>query len=91
MLHSARTAGTSESPGPAAVKGEVRRERLLSRLTAAMDGPWTLTLVSAPAGTVYQRVGASCIAHTASATVNYYAVTGQLPPSAFVEMTAKTE
>ncbi|WP_431807051.1 LuxR C-terminal-related transcriptional regulator [Microbacterium paraoxydans] len=38
------------SPIPAPVKGEVRRERLLTRLTAAMDEPWTLTLVGAPAG-----------------------------------------
>ena len=38
------------------MKGEVRRERLLSRLTAAMDGPWTLTLVSAPAGSGKTRL-----------------------------------
>ena len=56
MLHSVRKAGTDESPLPAAVKGEVRRERLLSRLTAAMDGPWTLTLVSAPAGSGKTRL-----------------------------------
>lgn len=31
-------------------EGEVRRPRLLSRLTAAMDEQWTLTLVTAPAG-----------------------------------------
>lgn len=56
MLHDVRRAGTDESPLPAAVKGEVRRERLLSRLTAAMDGPWTLTLVSAPAGSGKTRL-----------------------------------
>ncbi|MCT1479208.1 AAA family ATPase [Microbacterium sp. p3-SID336] len=37
-------------PIPASLNGDVRRERLLTRLTAALDEPWTLTLVSAPAG-----------------------------------------
>lgn len=32
------------------MKGEVRRDRLLTRLSAAMDEPWSLTLVGAPAG-----------------------------------------
>lgn len=35
---------------PAVVDDEVSRLRLLDRLTAAMDQPWTLTLVTAPAG-----------------------------------------
>ncbi|PRA83069.1 LuxR C-terminal-related transcriptional regulator [Microbacterium sp. MYb66] len=35
---------------PAAVDDDVVRPRLLARLTAAMDEPWTLTLVTAPAG-----------------------------------------
>lgn len=35
---------------PSAVAGDIARPRLLSRLTAAMDEPWTLTVLSAPAG-----------------------------------------
>ncbi|PRB19219.1 LuxR C-terminal-related transcriptional regulator [Microbacterium sp. MYb62] len=35
---------------PSAVARDVPRPRLLSRLTAAMDEPWTLTVLSAPAG-----------------------------------------
>lgn len=40
----------------APVKGDVRRQRLISKLTSAMDGPWTLTLVSAPAGSGKTRM-----------------------------------
>lgn len=35
---------------PATTKGDVIRSRLLARLTTALDEPWTLTLVDAPAG-----------------------------------------
>lgn len=35
---------------PPTVAGDVVRPRLLSRLTGAMDEPWTLTVLSAPAG-----------------------------------------
>ncbi|MFJ6531782.1 LuxR C-terminal-related transcriptional regulator [Microbacterium sp. NPDC091662] len=41
---------------PSAVAGDVSRPRLLSRLTAAMDEPWTLTVLSAPAGTGKTRL-----------------------------------
>jgi ATP/maltotriose-dependent transcriptional regulator MalT len=42
--------GVPEEKGSREERGEVRRRRLLTRLTAAMDEPWTLTLVTAPAG-----------------------------------------
>lgn len=41
---------------PPTVAGDVPRPRLLSRLTAAMDEPWTLTVLSAPAGTGKTRL-----------------------------------
>ncbi|MFK3679537.1 LuxR C-terminal-related transcriptional regulator [Microbacterium sp. NPDC090218] len=41
---------------PAAVAGDVTRPRLLSQLTAAMDEPWTLTVLSAPAGSGKTRL-----------------------------------
>ena len=50
MKEDARSTGVAETPIPVSVKGDVRRERLLARLSAALDEPWTLTLVSAPAG-----------------------------------------
>lgn len=41
---------------PAAVADDLIRPRLLARLSAAMDEPWTLTLVTAPAGTGKTRL-----------------------------------
>ena len=50
MTLDSRDSDVARSLIPAAVGGDVPRTRLLARLTAAMDEPWTLTLVSAPAG-----------------------------------------
>ena len=50
MTLDSRDSDVARSLIPAAVGGDVTRSRLLARLTAAMDEPWTLTLVSAPAG-----------------------------------------
>ena len=45
-----RDSGAPWTRIPVMVTSDVRRSRLLSRLTAAMDEPWTLTLVTAQAG-----------------------------------------
>ncbi|MDF2507213.1 MAG: hypothetical protein K0Q52_1072 [Microbacterium sp.] len=46
----------SRTSVPEAVAEDVARPRLIDRLTAAMDEPWTLTLVAAPAGTGKTRL-----------------------------------
>ncbi|MBP3978053.1 LuxR C-terminal-related transcriptional regulator [Microbacterium sp. BLY] len=67
MLEGAYDAGGGDGSEPASVNGDIRRERLLSKLAAAMDGAWTLTLVSAPAGSGKTRLLAHWAADLRSA------------------------